>query len=89
MEHHLHEHYPNDGKTCEPEAYGAPGQKEPMPAAPASMTSDDGYHDISAQSEFAQRHGLPAVSKTPDNVTGTVESSNPTAAEGAAGPDGY
>jgi hypothetical protein len=88
-------HNPNTGKNCDPEAYGASGDKEPMPADYPSMASDDGNHDVSAQVADAKFHKNPTVALYPDNMAGpnmapaAGDSGNPTAAEGATGPVEY
>jgi hypothetical protein len=87
--------YPNQGKGCEPEAYGAYGEKESMPGRMTSLASDDGNHDLSGQNADAAYHKNPAVSAYPDNLQGEAtppaagDSGNPSAAEGGTGPSGY
>lgn len=93
MQHHS-EHYPYTGGKASadlrvPESDGLPGEKEAMPATMASMKSDDGYHDTGAQQEHAMYHSNPAVMAHPDNISGPIESDNPTKGEGSGGPQDY
>lgn len=87
--------YPNQGKDCQPEQYGAIGEKEPMPGRLQGSSSEFGNHDISGQQADAAFHGNPAVSAFPDNLQGAAtppaagDSGNPSAAEGGTGPSGY
>ena len=87
--------HPTTGKGCNPEEYGGYGEKEPMPARPSSGSSDDGSHDLGPQQADAAYHKNPAISAYPDNLQGAGmhtpagDSGNPTAAEGATGPENY
>jgi hypothetical protein len=71
MDNLTHKYHPSIGKNCEPESYD---EGDPVgvgaPPEETSMASDDGYHDVSKQSEFAKSHGLPAVSEFPENLEG-------------------
>ena len=65
------------------ESAGEVGEKEPMPSVMSSAASDDGAHDVSGQARNAADHGRPAVSKEPENATGSIFAGNPTAGEGS------
>lgn len=75
--------YPTDGgyKASDCEPHGSAGQKEPTPGGMSSMASDEGYHDTGPVSQHARSHGFPAVRATPENVTGSIETKDPTAAQ--------
>jgi hypothetical protein len=71
------------------EADGAAGAGEPQPATISSGMSDEGQYNTAAQQAHAAKHGRPAISETPDNLTGEIESSGPNKAEGDIGIQQY
>ncbi len=88
MKHGGSEYYPNQGGEATAssrgyEAAGAVGEKEPMPGPVGSLASDDGNHDQAAQSAFAAAHGRPGITSYPDNLSGEIESDDPTKGEGS------
>ncbi len=83
---HLKGVYPSDGQTCTPEEYGGTGEKDSMPGAMGSKASEGGDHDHSAIDQFGQSRGWPKTSEKPDNVTGAIESDEPTKGENAGPP---
>jgi len=85
-------HYPHQGgfTAAECESDGSPGEKMSTPGSLASMSGEDGNHDIGPIAAHAAAHGFPAVKKDPDNISGSIETDEPTKGEGSTpGPVNY
>lgn len=66
------------------ESEGGPGEKMETPGAMTGGATDDpGGDQVAKHAAFNASRGRPAPSATPDNAEGSLETSNPTAAEGA------
>jgi len=66
------------------ESAGSPGTKAAEPMAPASMASDEGYHDNAEYLAMCRKRGMPHSGHYPDNVHGSLSDNadNPTKGEG-------
>ncbi len=73
------------------ESAGSPGTKVAEPVAPASMASDEGYHDNSALMALCHERGIPYSGHYPENVEGSLSdgANSPTKGEGAVTPENY
>ena len=60
-----------------------------VPGQVGSEKSDNGSTNTAELSAFAAKHHMPAVQEKPDNLSGEIESAEPTKGEGASGPHDY